>query len=117
MLQCCVWVRSFSKPTCSLGLKILYCHSGDADLVTEAEDEWVSHQEEVSDDDEGSGDKEEISDHGETEKCGSHKKLLTGKYNSLSFCALRLMFGKQLDTITLHSYCFNRTTHSCFSSF
>ena len=75
MLQCCVWVRSFLKPTCSLGLITLYYHSGDADLVTKAEDEWVSHQEEVSDNDDG--DNEEISDHGETEKCGSHRKLLT----------------------------------------
>ena len=106
------------KPTCSLGLIILYYHSSDADLVNKAEDEWVSHQEEVSDNDgEVSGDNEEISDHGETEKCGSHRKLWTGKYNSLSFSALRLLFGKQLDTITLHSYCSNRATHSCFSSF
>ena len=103
------------KPTYSLGLIILYYYSGDTDLVTKAEDEWVSHQEEVSDNDDG--DKEEISDHGETEKCGSHRKLLTGKYNSLSFSALKLLFGKQLDTITLHSYCFNKATHSCFSSF
>lgn len=80
------------KDTCSLGLISLNYHSGDADLVTKAEDEWVSHQEEVSDSDgEVSGDNEEISDHEETEKSGSHGKLLTGKYSSLSL-SLSLRF-------------------------
>ena len=87
MLQCCVWVMRFVNDTCLLRLVSLNYHSGDADLVTKAEDEWVSHQEEVSDSDgevsEVIGDNEEISDQEETEKSGSRGKLLTVKYSSL----------------------------------
>ena len=53
------------------------------------------------------------------EQNGSHENhpTLTGKYSSLSFCAIRLTFGKQFDIIMSYFCSFNRGTYSCFGSF